>query len=54
MHVNKPTNRKGVWCVVISETNGLFAKEIEVIKFGSQESAYQGYRQIRKEQGKGL
>ena len=55
LFVRKPAQRKGVWCVVIATGPGPLAEETEVVKCpGGQEAAYQAYRRIRKEQGKGL
>lgn len=53
-HVQKPIYANGQWFVRI--TNGIspFAELIEEMGFSSQETAYQAYRQIRKELGRGL
>jgi len=53
-YVQKPTQRNGQWCVVIRESISPLAKKIEVISCGGREAAYQSYRRIKKQQGKGL
>lgn len=52
--VRKPAARNGAWVVVIADGQSLFAEELEVFYCGSQESAYQTYRRIKKEMGRGL
>ena len=52
--VRGPFRRAGNWVVVVSEGSGPFAKEKEVLKFSSRETAYQCYRQIKKEIDEGL
>ena len=55
LHIKKPAQRKGIWCVIIADGPGPLAKEIQVVKCpGGYESAYQAYRRLRKKQGKGL
>lgn len=55
LHINKPALRNGQWSVVISESRSPVSKEIKVIICpGGKEAAYQAYRRLRKEQGKGL
>ena len=54
MIVRKPALRNGRWCVVIAEDHSPFAKQIEAISHSSLESAYQTYREIKKELGQGL
>ncbi len=51
--VKKPALRKGKWCVVVAESPSPLAKEIEVVECGSHEGAYQAYRKIMKDLGKG-
>lgn len=54
LYVSKPRLRNGTWCVVISNGPSPLDEEINVFRSGSRHEAYQTYRRIRKEQGKGL
>lgn len=52
VHVRKPIRRNGQFVVVIAEGISPLAKEIKAIPCGpnaSRESAFQAYRQIKKE-----
>lgn len=53
-YVSEPVLRGGKWCVLAREGRSPLAAETELFSSTSRESAYQAYRQIRKEQGKGL
>lgn len=52
--VGKPVPHAGGYKVSIFETRSPFAKELETHQFSSRESAYQGYRAIKKEIGAGF
>lgn len=55
MHVHKPI-RSGIisWTVRITETRSPLSPTIETLKFYSREIAYQTYRKLKKDAGKGL
>lgn len=53
LFVKKPAFRDGTWCVVVAESPSPLAAEVEVVPCGSRESAYQAYRQIMKDLGRG-
>lgn len=53
LFVKKPALRQGMWSVVVADSPSPLAKEIEVVPCGSRESAYQAYRQIMKDLGRG-
>ena len=54
MHVHKPVRGGKDWVVTVSESISPLSDTIERIEFSSREAAWQGYRQIMKELGRGL
>lgn len=54
MHVHKPIHIFRQWVVKVSESKSPLSPVIERLEFSTREEAYQAYRQIQKERGKGL
>jgi len=52
--ISEPVLRGGQWCVIAREGHSPLAPETVLFSSTSRESAYQAYREARKEQGKGL
>lgn len=52
--VSEPVLRGGQWCVIAREGRSPIAPETILFSSTSRETAYQAYREARKEQGKGL
>lgn len=52
--VKKPQMRNGSWVVVVADGPGPLAEELEVFYCGGHESAFNTYRRIMKELGRGL
>lgn len=55
MHVHKPQpNPNGKWVVSITESRSPLSETKECHEYMSREAAWQAYRQIMKELGRGL
>ena len=52
-YVKKPALINGVWTVVVADSPSPLANVIESVPCGSREGAYQAYRRIMKELGRG-
>lgn len=54
MYVRKPIGGANGWVVIIAESISPLSKVIERIECSSREEAWQTYRRVMKELGRGL